>query len=303
MAEPGGDADLVEKPLGAEPGGELGAQHLEGHLALVPQVAGKVDGGHAASTELPLNLVAIRQGLGQPGELPCHRIKGAPGWVGALGWARARVSDRVRPFRLSRRRESTPAKCGTFSPMLRPTRRHFLLGLAALAPLPFVARRLHARAVAALDPARLRALGEAVLPAELGAAGGERVVTAFERWLADYREGAESLHGYGTPDIRVTGPSPALRWAGQLEALDKNFTTISRADRQAAVRGVLESSGTRFGPLPPVDRAPHLAIGLLSFYYSSSEATDLCYQARIGPNRCRPLAESSRKPLPLAPGS
>lgn len=187
--------------------------------------------------------------------------------------------------------------------MPAPTRRHFLLGLAALVPLPFVARRLHARAVAALDPARLRALGAAVLPSELGPTGVERTVAAFERWLAGYREGAELLHGYGTPDIRVSGPSPALRWAAQLEALGQNFTTLDRAARQTAVRGALETAGSRFAALPPVDRAPHLAIGLLAFYYSSPEATDLCYQARIGPNRCRPLGESSRKPLPLAPGA
>ena len=185
--------------------------------------------------------------------------------------------------------------------MLTPTRRRFLLGLAALLPLPFVARRLHAAAVAALDPARLRALGAAVLPAELGTAGVERTVAGFERWLAGYREGVELLHDYGTTDIRLTGPSPALRWAGQLNGLGRNFTALGRTARQAAVRTALESAGTRWAALPPVDRAPHLALGLLSFYYTSPEAADLCYEAAIGRNACRPLAESSRKPLPLAP--
>lgn len=182
-------------------------------------------------------------------------------------------------------------------------RRHFLLGLAALVPFPFLARRLHPRAVAALDPARLRALADAVLPSELGPGGVERTVAAFERWLAGYREGEELLHGYGSADLRVTGPSPALRWAGQLDGLGAGFAGMPRAARQSAVREVLQREGARFGALPPVDRAPHVATGLLAFYYGSPEATDLCYQAAIGRNGCRPLGDSARKPLPLARGS
>ena len=179
------------------------------------------------------------------------------------------------------------------------SRRHFLLGVAALIPLPFVARRLHGRAVAALDPFRLRALAGAVLPSELGAAGLERTVVGFERWLAGYREGVELLHGYGTGEIRLTGPSPALRWAAQLDALGPSFVTLSLPERQARLRAALE--GGRFGELPPIDRAPHLAIGLLAFFYRSPEATDLCYQASIGRESCRPLDASPRPPRPSPP--
>jgi hypothetical protein len=177
------------------------------------------------------------------------------------------------------------------------TRRRFLLGIAALLPLPFLARRLHGRAVAALDPARLRALASAVLPTELGAAGLERAVLAFERWLAGYREGVELLHGYGTGEIRLTGPSPALRWAAQLEALGPSLVSLPLAERQARLRSTLE--GGRFAGLPPVDRAPHLAIGLLSLFYGTPEATDLCYQASIGRESCRPLDTAPRPPRPL----
>ncbi len=184
--------------------------------------------------------------------------------------------------------------------MPKSTRRRFLLGLAALVPLPFVARRMHATAVAALDPARLRALGDAVLPSQLGGDGIARVVGGFERWLAGYREGFGLLHGYGTAELRVTGPSPALRWTAQLDALGKNFASLDRPARQAAVRAAAESGGARFGGLPQVDRAPHIAVGLLSFYYSSPEAADLCYESVIGQHSCRPLADSARKPLPLA---
>lgn len=180
------------------------------------------------------------------------------------------------------------------------SRRRFLLGVATLLPLPFVARRLHGIAVAGLDRGRLRALADAVLPSELGAAGRERTVVAFERWLAGYREGVELLHGYGTGEIRLTGPSPAVRWAAQLEALGPSFIALSLSERRARLRAALE--GGRFAGLPPVDRAPHLAIGLLSFFYGSPEATDLCYQASIGRESCRPLDAVTRLPRPSGQG-
>ncbi|HEV8611963.1 MAG TPA: hypothetical protein VGQ73_00545, partial [Gemmatimonadales bacterium] len=69
------------------------------------------------------------------------------------------------------------------------------------------------------------------------------------------------------------------------------------AERQALVRAALE--GQRFGGLPALDRAPHLSIGLLAFFYGSPEANDLCYQARIGNQTCRPLGASAERPLPL----
>lgn len=177
------------------------------------------------------------------------------------------------------------------------SRRRFVLAVATLVPFPFVARRVHGIAVASLDPARLRALAAAVLPAELGDAELERTVVAFEQWLAGYREGAELLHGYGTGEIRVTGPSPALRWAAQLDALGSSFASLPMSARQAQVRTVLGTG--RFAGFPPIDRAPHIAVGLLAFFYDSPGATDLCYEAVIGRNGCRPLATSSQAPLPL----
>jgi hypothetical protein len=51
---------------------------------------------------------------------------------------------------------------------------------------------------------------------------------------------------------------------------------------------------------PAVGDANHVAVGLLAHFLDSADAADLCYDAQIGKNRCRPLAASSRKPLPLA---
>jgi hypothetical protein len=188
-------------------------------------------------------------------------------------------------------------------------RRRFLLSAAALLPLPLVARRFHRLALESLDPGLLRVLAATVLPAELGATGTERAVAEFERWLAGYREGAEILHGYGSGEIRHTGPSPALRWSAQLAGLEAaarkarggSFVSLGSAAREELVRA--ELSGTPAGGLPPIDRAPHIALGLLAHFYSSSAAHDLCYRARIGKETCRPLSEAPRRPLPLAPRS
>ena len=47
---------------GPSDGGELGAQDLERDRAVVPEVVGEVDRGHAAASELALEAVAVGQG-------------------------------------------------------------------------------------------------------------------------------------------------------------------------------------------------------------------------------------------------
>ena len=76
MLQPGGDPDLAEEPLGSERGGELGAQHLERHGPIVPEVVGEVDRGHAAAAELALDAVAIGQGVGKSGVECAHSFCG-----------------------------------------------------------------------------------------------------------------------------------------------------------------------------------------------------------------------------------
>ncbi len=188
------------------------------------------------------------------------------------------------------------------------SRRRFLASLAAVVPLSIVVRRAHAAAVRHLesDPATLDALGEAVLPSQLGRAGITRTVTAFRDWGKYYRANAELVHGYGTSRLRTTGPTPVTRWTSQLDALDsasqakhgrafKSATTAQRAD---LVREALK--GERLDRMPSVAEANHVAVALLAHFYESSAAANLCYEARIGRETCRPLAQQSRKPLPLA---
>ena len=78
MAEPGRDADLAQEPLGAEHRAELGVEHLDRHLAVVPDVVGQVDRGHPAAAELALERIAAGQ-LGSQGGLEVrHHGRGHP---------------------------------------------------------------------------------------------------------------------------------------------------------------------------------------------------------------------------------
>ena len=192
------------------------------------------------------------------------------------------------------------------------SRRRFLASLAAAVPLSVVVRRAHAAAVRHLesDPATLDALGEAILPSQLGRAGLTRAVGAFRDWGKGYRENAELVHGYGTSRLRMTGPTPMTRWTSQLDALDsasqskhgRPFKAATAAQRSDLVRDALKGGGERLDRMPNVADANHVAVALLAHFYESSAAADLCYDARIGRQTCRPLAQPARKPLPLAEG-
>ena len=116
VLQPGGDADLAGEALGAEGRGELGAEHLDGDLAVVLQVVGEVDGGHAALAELALDpvggaegtlkLVAQVAGRGTAGWSGTGESSGGSGlWVRAEGADTGRGSGpRPRP----RKRKAKP---------------------------------------------------------------------------------------------------------------------------------------------------------------------------------------------------
>ena len=188
------------------------------------------------------------------------------------------------------------------------SRRSFLGSLAAAVPLASIVRHAHAAAVEHLqgDPATLAALAEVVLPTTaLGKSGLAKATNAFREWGTGYRDGAELVHGYGTSRLRSAGPTPLTRWTKQLDDLDaaarsahgKPFREIGLTDRSALVRAALQEQ--RVDRMPGVADAGHVALAMLAHFYESPEAADLCYQAQIGKNQCRPLAASPRKPLPL----
>lgn len=151
----------------------------------------------------------------------------------------------------------------------------------------------------------LAAVGEAVLPAELGADGVARAVGEFQRWMDGYRPGAEANHGYGTGRIEQLPADPRPQWRSQLAALDADasrtgpsFSALPRERRQALVRAALQDEHGDALPNPLLAR--HVALALLAHFYDSPAATDLCYDVQIGRQQCRPLSAQRQQPVPLA---
>jgi len=186
------------------------------------------------------------------------------------------------------------------------SRRQFFGWAAGIVPAAIVVRHAHAAAIAELRsaPETLDALGLAILPGELGDAESRRVVAGFRRWLDEYKEGAELNHGYGNSRLSFAGPTPATRWLPQLDALEaaaqkahaRPFAALSIEQRRALVREAVASDRGPAGGIQAPDRATHVATALLGYFFTSSQATDLCYLAPIGRNSCRPLAKSSQRP-------
>src|SRR6185436_10822873 len=69
-----GGFDFAQETLGAECGAQVGMQHLDGDLAVVPKIAGQVHRRHAALTQLPLDAVAVGQCSGEPGLGIAHAV-------------------------------------------------------------------------------------------------------------------------------------------------------------------------------------------------------------------------------------
>jgi hypothetical protein len=67
------DPDLAEKTLGTEKVGQVRVQQLERNRPVVFQVPGIKDGGHSATTKLPLDAVAVGQCRLQTDEVRAQR--------------------------------------------------------------------------------------------------------------------------------------------------------------------------------------------------------------------------------------
>jgi hypothetical protein len=181
--------------------------------------------------------------------------------------------------------------------------------LSAAAALPIRSVRLWAQG-AALSPGdedTLRALAGAVLPSSLGREGIDETADRFLSWVRGYREGAEMDHGYGLTRLRRTRPSPARGYPDQLAALEReartrggSFASLAPEARRAIVASALERAGVE--DLPERPDGVHVAADLMSFFYRSSEANDLCYRAAIGRDACVGLPATTKRPAPLARG-
>ena len=154
------------------------------------------------------------------------------------------------------------------------------------------------------NAALLSAVGDAVLPAELGPQGVTRAVAEFQRWMDAYQPGAEANHGYGTGRIERLPADPRPQWRSQLAALDadaqrtgQSFNALPRDRRQTMIRAAL--AGERGDAMPNPLTAKHVALALLAHFYDSPAATDLCYRAQIGRQQCRPLSAQHAQPVAL----
>ncbi len=143
----------------------------------------------------------------------------------------------------------------------------------------------------------LEALAFIVLPASLGRDGILRVVANFEHWVQDYRPGADTDHGYGFTHVTPLPESPAPRYIAQLADLRAALHSNDLEQRRAAVLQALNKA--EVNDLSPRPRGRHVASDLMSFYFYSSDASDLCYNAAIERFRCRGVEHSNVPPAPL----
>jgi len=157
-----------------------------------------------------------------------------------------------------------------------------------------------------LDRAVLEALARIVLPTTaLGDAGVRRLSGEFLDWLHAFEPVSERDHPYYSSEINYGPPDPAPLWGAQLEALDieaqqrfdTGFPQLSE-DQQTAI---LDRQLPKNIPqdLPYAGNAPHVAIGLIAWFYDTAEANDLALRAQIHRQSCRGLATGPHKPLPL----
>lgn len=173
--------------------------------------------------------------------------------------------------------------------------------------MPSRVRHAAQAARTSVDPLRLRALAEAVLPSELGSAGVDRAVQNFGEWMADFRADAETDHGYGFPRLRRTASSPAERYPAQLDGLDRiartfgaSFARLDVESRRKVVERAL--SEAKIERLPARPDGSHVATDLLAFFFDSVEGNDLCYRRRIGRDTCRGLDGSEQRPAAFDSG-
>lgn len=159
--------------------------------------------------------------------------------------------------------------------------------------------------VTGFDRTLLDALGDVVLPDELGARGRDVAIGQFVLWVDGYDPVAEEMHGYGYSDIRYLPPDPAPAWRAQLAALDvlarkakqMSFARLPIDARRALLGIALSGQGGERLP-SPLD-ANHIAIALLAHWAASPDAWDLALGAKVSPGTCRVLGDANAKPLPL----
>ena len=185
---------------------------------------------------------------------------------------------------------------------------------AVMAMLPLDRIRIFAqpRELTPEAVATLHEVAATVLPASIGDATIRDVSDKFVAWTRGYREGVALAHGYGHPRLVKSGASPVPGYVRQLAALEaealrrssgrarakgSRWAALDLETRRAILDAALAQAGVR--SLPPRPMGQHVVADLMAFYFRSSEANDLAYNALINREVCRPIAITTRKPEPL----
>ena len=140
----------------------------------------------------------------------------------------------------------------------------------------------------------LDALAQIVLPGSIGAQAVLKLSHDFTQWVQDYRPGADTEHGYGHTRVVPLPASPAPVYLKQLERLKPALLSGDREKARTAVLDCLGQDEVR--DLTPIPRGKNIVADLMSFYFHSSAAADLCYQAAIERYQCRGTEHSDVAP-------
>ena len=178
------------------------------------------------------------------------------------------------------------------------------LGVSAAVLLPLREIPLAAAGPSDFPPeavTTLRAVAAVVLPASLGGRGTDQAAQRFVQWVRAYRAGELMDHGYGRTRVRRTPESPREVYVDQLAKLEaaaaaqgRAFDRLPQDAREALVKAALEEAKVHNLPLRPDGQ--HVIADLMTFYFSSSEANDVCYRAHVGRLTCRPLDLTFNRP-------
>jgi hypothetical protein len=185
-------------------------------------------------------------------------------------------------------------------------RRQALKTLAtAAAALPLSRVELRADELPADQVFVLRDIAATVLPSEIGRKGQDEAVDNFLRWIREYKEGVALSHGYGEPRLVKSGPSPAPGYSQQISALQQaaqarggRFGALAIDVRRELIEAAFKAADVR--NLPGRPDGKHVVADLMTHYFRSSGANDLCYNARIGRNTYRAIRVTTVRPQPLS---
>lgn len=177
----------------------------------------------------------------------------------------------------------------------------------AAAAMPLLRVQLRADELPADQVFILRDVAATVLPTAIGRKGQDQAVDDFLRWIREYKEGVPLSHGYGEPRLVKSGPSPAPGYSKQVIALQQaararggRFGALPIEVRRELLDAAFKAADVR--NLPGRPDGKHVVADLMAHYFRSSEANDLCYNARIGRNTYRAIRVTTVRPQPLNGG-